>query len=41
MEGPVEDMPVPFTAPPVLIDHKADVALAEMPLCRTRLHCTP
>jgi glutathione S-transferase len=31
MEGPVEDMPVPFMGPPVLIDHKADVALAEMP----------
>jgi glutathione S-transferase len=31
MEGPVEDMPVPFMGPPVLIDHMADVALAEMP----------
>jgi glutathione S-transferase len=31
MEGPVEDMPVPFMGPPVLIDHRADVALAEMP----------
>ena len=31
MQGPVEDMPVPFMGPPVLIDHKADVALAEMP----------
>lgn len=31
MEGPVDDTPVPFMGPPVLIDHKADVALAEMP----------
>jgi glutathione S-transferase len=31
MEGPVEDMPVPFMGPPVLIDHDADVAIAEMP----------
>ena len=31
MEGPVSDMPVPFMGPPVLIDHKADIALAEMP----------
>jgi glutathione S-transferase len=31
MEGPMKDMPVPFMGPPVLIDHKADVALAEMP----------
>ena len=31
MEGLVEEMPVPFMGPPVLIDHKADVALAQMP----------
>lgn len=31
MEGAVEEMPVPFMGPPVLIDHKADVALAQMP----------
>ncbi len=31
MAGPVEAMPVPFMGPPVLIDHKADVAIAEMP----------
>ena len=31
MEGPVRDMPVPFMGPPVLIDHRTGVALAEMP----------
>ena len=31
MEGPVGEMPVPFMGPPVLIDHKADVSIAEMP----------
>lgn len=31
MEGPVEDMPVPFMGPPVLIDHANDEAIAEMP----------
>lgn len=31
MAGAVEDMPVPFMGPPVLIDHVANVALAEMP----------
>ncbi len=31
MSGSVADMPVPFMGPPVLIDRKADVALAEMP----------
>lgn len=31
MDGPIEDMPVAFMGPPVLIDHIADVALAEMP----------
>ncbi|HWJ73136.1 MAG TPA: glutathione S-transferase N-terminal domain-containing protein [Kaistia sp.] len=31
MAGPVDAMPVPFMGPPVLIDHKADVAIAEMP----------
>jgi glutathione S-transferase len=31
MGGPVEKMPVPFMGPPVLIDKKADVAIAEMP----------
>lgn len=31
MDGPVEDMPVAFMGPPVLIDKKADFAIAEMP----------
>ena len=31
MNGSVEDMPVPFMGPPILIDHAADVAIAEMP----------
>jgi glutathione S-transferase len=31
MEGPVKRMPVPFMGPPLLIDKKADVAIAEMP----------
>ncbi len=31
MDGPVEDMPVPFMGPPLLIDRKADFAIAEMP----------
>ena len=31
MEGPVKRMPVPFMGPPVLIDRKADIAIAEMP----------
>ncbi|MBB2205421.1 glutathione S-transferase [Gluconacetobacter takamatsuzukensis] len=31
MEGPVEAMPVPFMGPPMLIDRKADFAIAEMP----------
>lgn len=31
MDGPVGDMPVPFMGPPVLIDNKADFAIAEMP----------
>jgi len=31
IEGPVEDLPVPFMGPPVLLDQTADVALAEMP----------
>ena len=31
MEGPVKDMPVPFMGPPLLIDKKADFAIAEMP----------
>ena len=29
--GPVQDMPVPFMGPPLLIDRKAGVAIAEMP----------
>ena len=29
--GPVEDMPVPFMGPPLLIDKKADFAIAQMP----------
>jgi glutathione S-transferase len=31
MKGPVEDMPVPFMGPPVLVDKKADVAISQMP----------
>ena len=31
MGGPVEDMPVPFMGPPMLIDKKAGFAIAEMP----------
>jgi glutathione S-transferase len=31
MEGPVKHMPVPFMGPPLLIDTKADFAIAEMP----------
>lgn len=31
MEGPVRDMPVSFMGPPVLVDPKADVAIAQMP----------
>ena len=31
MEGPVAKMPVPFMGPPLLIDKKAEVAIAEMP----------
>lgn len=31
MEGPVKHMPVPFMGPPLLIDKKADFAIAEMP----------
>ncbi|MGI4878519.1 MAG: glutathione S-transferase [Janthinobacterium lividum] len=31
MSGPVADMPVPFMGPPMLIDKKADFAIAEMP----------
>ena len=31
MSGPVKDMPVPFMGPPLLIDKKADFAIAEMP----------
>jgi len=31
MEGPVRNMPVPFMGPPILIDKKANVAIAEMP----------
>jgi glutathione S-transferase len=31
MDGPVKRMPVPFMGPPVLIDKKADFAIAEMP----------
>ena len=29
--GPVKDMPVPFMGPPMLIDKKADFAIAQMP----------
>jgi len=31
MEGNVADMPVPFMGPPLLVDRKADVAIAQMP----------
>ncbi len=31
MSGPVKRMPVPFMGPPLLIDKKADFAIAEMP----------
>jgi glutathione S-transferase len=31
MEGPVGDMPAPFMGPPLLIDHAADVAIAQTP----------
>jgi glutathione S-transferase len=31
MDGPVQQMPVPFMGPPLLIDRKADFAIAEMP----------
>lgn len=31
MEGAVRDMPVPFMGPPVLVDHRADVAISQMP----------
>ncbi|HEY3777777.1 MAG TPA: glutathione S-transferase [Rhizomicrobium sp.] len=31
MSGKVEKMPVPFMGPPVLIDNKAEFAIAEMP----------
>lgn len=31
MDEPVKHMPVPFMGPPLLIDKKADFAIAEMP----------
>ena len=31
MSGLVEDMPVPFMGPPVLVDRKAELAIAQMP----------
>ena len=31
MDGPVKHMPVPFMGPPMLIDKKANFAIAEMP----------
>ena len=31
MESPAKKMPVPFMGPPLLIDRKADVAIAQMP----------
>ncbi|MEN3973723.1 glutathione S-transferase [Emcibacter sp. SYSU 3D8] len=30
-DGPIEQMPVPFMGPPLLVDTKADVAIAQMP----------
>lgn len=31
MEGPVEQMPVPFMGPPLLVDHRNGAAIAQMP----------
>ena len=31
MNGPIDHMPVPFMGPPVLVDKKADFAIAQMP----------
>ena len=31
MAGPIKDLPVPFMGPPVLIDKKAKLAIAQMP----------
>jgi len=31
MDAPVKKMPVPFMGPPLLIDKKADIAIAQMP----------
>jgi glutathione S-transferase len=31
MAGPVQDMPVPFMGPPLLVDTKAKVSIAQMP----------
>ena len=31
IQGPVKDLPVPFMGPPMLIDRKAGVGIAEMP----------
>lgn len=31
MEGPVGNMPVPFMGPPVLVDHRNDFAVSQMP----------
>ena len=31
MDGPVKKMPVPFKGPPLLIDKKADISIAQMP----------
>jgi glutathione S-transferase len=31
MGGPVTDMPIPFMGPPLLVDKKASVAIAQMP----------
>jgi glutathione S-transferase len=31
MVGPVKDMPVPLMGPPLLVDKKAEFAIAEMP----------
>jgi glutathione S-transferase len=40
MEGPVKEMPVPFMGPPLLIDKKADFAIAEMPAIALYLGAT-
>ena len=40
MKGPLKAMPAPFMGPPILIDKKADFAIAQMPLIK-RYHLEP